>query len=88
VLAPLVDAMVDTWIAGGGDPRAATLDPRLPIAPAEATEQLGRRIDHVFARPGRPGLSMSVRRVFLAGDRPVEGVYPSDHYAVGVDLEP
>ena len=25
---------------------------------------------------------------FLAGDRPINGTYPSDHYAVGVDLEP
>lgn len=88
VLAPLVDAMVDTWAAGGGDPRAVTLDGKLPIAPADATEQLGRKIDHVFARPGRPGLSVAVHRVFLAGDRPVEGVYPSDHYAVGADVEP
>jgi hypothetical protein len=28
-----------------------------------------------------------VTRAFIAGDRPVAGHYPSDHYAVGVDLD-
>jgi endonuclease/exonuclease/phosphatase family metal-dependent hydrolase len=87
-LAPLLTAMVDTWAVAGADPAAVTLDSRLPIAPADAVGQLDRRIDHVFARPGRPGLPLAVRGAFLAGDRPIDGVYPSDHYAVGVDLEP
>jgi endonuclease/exonuclease/phosphatase family metal-dependent hydrolase len=87
-LAPLLDAMVDTWEAAGADPAAVTLDSRLPIAPRDAVKQLDRRIDHVFARPGRPGLPLPVRGAFLAGDRPIGTVYPSDHYAVGVDLEP
>jgi endonuclease/exonuclease/phosphatase family metal-dependent hydrolase len=87
-LAPLQDAMVDTWTAAGADPAAVTLDGRLPIAPSDAAGQLNRRIDHVFARAGRLGLPLVVRGAFLAGDRPIDGVYPSDHYAVGVDLEP
>jgi endonuclease/exonuclease/phosphatase family metal-dependent hydrolase len=87
-LAPLVDAMVDTWEAAGGDPAAVTLDGRLAIAPRDAVKQLDRRIDHVFARVGRPGLPLAVHGAFVAGDRPIGGVYPSDHYAVGVDLEP
>ncbi|HEX9999189.1 MAG TPA: endonuclease/exonuclease/phosphatase family protein [Actinoplanes sp.] len=87
-LAPLLDGLVDTWPAGGGDPAAVTLDSRLPCAPADAVKQLDRRIDHIFARPGRPGLPVTVRGAFLAGDRPIERVYPSDHYAVGADLDP
>ncbi|HKN98023.1 MAG TPA: endonuclease/exonuclease/phosphatase family protein, partial [Pseudonocardiaceae bacterium] len=87
-LAPVVHTMVDTWAAAGGDPDAVTLDSALPFAPVEARDQIDRRIDHIFARPGRPGLTVSARRAFLAGDRPVDGVYPSDHYAVGVDLDP
>jgi endonuclease/exonuclease/phosphatase family metal-dependent hydrolase len=87
-LAPLVETMVDTWAAGGGDPGARTLDSALPFAPVEAVDQIDRRIDHIFARAGRPGLTVNVRRAFLAGDRPVDGVYPSDHYAVGADLDP
>jgi endonuclease/exonuclease/phosphatase family metal-dependent hydrolase len=86
-LAPLLDVMVDTWAAAGADPAAVTLDSRLPCAP-HAPKQLDRRIDHVLARPGRLGLPLAVHGAFLAGDRPIGGVYPSDHYAVGVDLEP
>jgi endonuclease/exonuclease/phosphatase family metal-dependent hydrolase len=87
-LAPLVDVMVDTWSAAGGDPAAVTLDSALPFAPVEAVKQIDRRIDHVFARAGRLGHPLPVHGAFLAGDRPIGGVYPSDHYAVGIDLEP
>ncbi len=87
-LSPLLDVMVDTWAAAGGDPAAVTLDSRLPYAPLAATKQIDRRVDHVLARPGRLGQQLSVAGAFLAGDRPIGGVYPSDHYAVGVDMEP
>jgi endonuclease/exonuclease/phosphatase family metal-dependent hydrolase len=86
--APLRDAMVDTWPAGGGDPAAITLQSTLPIAPRHAVDQLDRRIDYIFARAGRPGMPVTVHGAFLAGDRPFDGVYPSDHYAVGADLDP
>jgi hypothetical protein len=42
----------------------------------------------VLARPGRLGSPVRVHRCFLAGNEPIEGTYPSDHYAVGADLEP
>jgi endonuclease/exonuclease/phosphatase family metal-dependent hydrolase len=87
-LDPLLAVMVDTWAAGGGDPAAVTLDSAVPFAPVEAVKQIDRRIDHVLARPGRPDVPVQVRRCFLAGDRPIDGTYPSDHYAVGADLEP
>jgi endonuclease/exonuclease/phosphatase family metal-dependent hydrolase len=87
-LSPLLATMVDTWSEAGADPQAVTLDSSMPYAPLAATKQIDRRVDHVLARPGRPGLSVSVRGAFLAGDRPIDGVYPSDHYAVGVDMEP
>jgi endonuclease/exonuclease/phosphatase family metal-dependent hydrolase len=87
-LAPVVDALVDTWAAGGGDPNAVTYDSTMPLTGPGATKQLDRRIDHVFARAGRPGHPLTVRGAFLAGDRPINGTYPSDHYAVGVDLDP
>jgi endonuclease/exonuclease/phosphatase family metal-dependent hydrolase len=87
-LAPVTETMVDTWTAGGGDPDAVTYDSTMPLTGPGAVKQLDRRIDHVFARPGHPGRTVTVHRAFLAGDRPVDGVYPSDHYAVGVDLDP
>jgi endonuclease/exonuclease/phosphatase family metal-dependent hydrolase len=88
VIAPLTRSLIDTWQAGGGDPAARTLDSGIPHAPVEAVHLIDRRIDHVFARPGTPGATVRVDGAFLAGDRPVDGVYPSDHYAVGVDLHP
>jgi len=87
-IAPLTETMVDTWTAGGGDPDARTVDSGIPHAPIEATKLIDRRIDHIFARPGHPGQTVTVRGAFLAGDRPIDGTYPSDHYAVGIDLEP
>ena len=87
-IAPLMEALTDAWTAGGGDPEAKTIDSKIPHAPVEAAHLIDRRIDHILLRPGRPGHSVTVTGAFLAGDRPVGGHYPSDHYAVGVDLEP
>ncbi|MBF9128728.1 endonuclease/exonuclease/phosphatase family protein [Plantactinospora sp. S1510] len=86
-LAPLLDVLIDTWTLGGGDPDGVTLSSSVPDAPLEATKQIDRRIDHVLARPGRTGGTLAVRRAFLAGDQPVNGRYPSDHFAVVVDLD-
>ncbi|MEV4713965.1 endonuclease/exonuclease/phosphatase family protein [Micromonospora sp. NPDC049374] len=87
-LAPLLDVMVDTWTAGGGDPNAVTLSSAVPDAPLEASKQTDRRIDHILARPGRVDSTITVPRVFLAGDHPINGRYPSDHFAVVADLQP
>jgi len=75
---------VDAWSAGGGAPDAVSLSRRTPWAPVEATRLIDQRIDWVFARPGtRP---VVVERAFLAGDEPVDGLFPSDHFAVVADL--
>ena len=71
--------------AGGGDPAARTIDSGIPHAPIEATKLIDRRIDHVFFRPGQPGLQVTVGSATLAGDA-VDGVFPSDHRAVVCDL--
>ncbi|MPZ71713.1 MAG: hypothetical protein GEU74_00540 [Nitriliruptorales bacterium] len=84
---PLLEVMTDTWTAGGGDPRGRTLRSEHPFAPLEARKQLDRRIDYVLARPGRPGGTVDVRRAFSVGD-PEDGLHPSDHDAVVIDLAP
>jgi len=86
-LVPLLEVMDDTWALGGGDAGAVTLSSAVPEAPVEASKQIDRRIDHILARPGRPAGQVAVRRAFLAGDQPVDGRYPSDHFAVVADLE-
>ena len=83
-LRQLTDVAVDLWTAGGGDAGAVTLSSATPWAPVEATRLIDRRIDWVLARPGRR--PVSVTRAFLAGDEPVDGLYPSDHFAVVADL--
>ncbi len=83
----LTDVMVDTWVAGGGDPDGVTLSSSNPFAPIEAGKQIDRRIDYVLARPGTEGRSVSVRQVFVAA-APVDDLPPCDHYAVVADLLP
>jgi len=56
----------------------------------EATDGDGPRAGSRHERASGAGQegSPTVAGAFLAGDRPIDGVYPSDHYAVGVDLDP
>lgn len=81
----LTDVMVDTWVAGGGDPDGVTLSSSNPFAPLEAGKQIDRRIDYVLARPGTAGRPVSVRHAFVAA-APVDDLPPSDHYAVVADF--
>jgi endonuclease/exonuclease/phosphatase family metal-dependent hydrolase len=83
--APAVDGLVllDAWEFA--DPRqpAPTWDPANPHVPGSAPPV---RIDYVLSgQPRRRGVGrvLAVRR---AADRPVGGVWASDHYAVVVDL--
>jgi endonuclease/exonuclease/phosphatase family metal-dependent hydrolase len=85
VLRPLLDVLTDAWAAGGGDPAAVTLPRDHPYAPVEATELIEQRIDHVLVRPGRPGQRVTAAEARTLGD-PVDGLHPSDHRAVVVDL--
>jgi endonuclease/exonuclease/phosphatase family metal-dependent hydrolase len=86
VLRSLRDLLTDAWIAGHGDPTAVTLPSSHPSAPLEAGPELvDQRIDHIFFRPGQPGMRIIVESASLAGG-PVDGVYPSDHQAVVCDL--
>jgi endonuclease/exonuclease/phosphatase family metal-dependent hydrolase len=85
-LRPLLDVMTDPWSVVGADPDAATLSRRNPLAPLAATKQLDRRIDYVLARPGTPQRPVQVDRAFTI-DTPIDGLPPSDHYPVVVDLD-
>ncbi len=51
----------------------------------EATELIDKRIDHIFVRPGQPGVRVAVESVALIGG-PVKGLHASDHRAVVCDL--
>ena len=85
VLRPLHDVLIDAWTAGGGDPAAVTLPSSHPSAPLEAEELIDQRIDHVFLRPGQPGVRIEVDAATVAGEA-IDGIQPSDHRAVVCDV--
>ncbi|MBB5787810.1 endonuclease/exonuclease/phosphatase family protein [Jiangella mangrovi] len=79
------DALTDAWTAGGADGDGVTLSAAHPDAPLGAVKQLNRRIDYVMFRPSIGGSVPKVTRTAVV-DEPVNGLYPSDHFAVIVDL--
>jgi len=84
--APAVPGQVflDAWEYASPAQPSATWDAANPYVAAGFDPSV--RIDYIHvARPGRDGLG-SVSSVRRAGDRPVDGVWPSDHAAVLADL--
>lgn len=79
---PLVFRDVWTWAPGDGP--GHTWDNVNPFVAAEAEPTM--RIDYLFsAGPGEGGRGAPVSARLL-GDRPVDGVWPSDHFGVVADL--
>ncbi|MDQ0574608.1 endonuclease/exonuclease/phosphatase family protein [Agromyces albus] len=76
----------DLFAAAGGAADAVTLSRAVPFAPLEAVRQIDRRIDHVVAGRGRGGDRLRPHTATVL-DRPVDGVWASDHFAVVVDVE-
>jgi endonuclease/exonuclease/phosphatase family metal-dependent hydrolase len=83
---PYVQGLVftDAWAAVGDGPgftwtrdNPHSADAQFPL----------RRVDHVLVGWPRPKPLGNPLRAWLAGDEPVDGVVPSDHYAVVVDLD-
>jgi endonuclease/exonuclease/phosphatase family metal-dependent hydrolase len=76
--------LIDGWSAAeeGADPR--TLSSTNRFAPPEAESQYERRIDHVLIAAGSSGARPVAARIVR--DEP-NGLPPSDHYPVVVDLE-
>jgi hypothetical protein len=76
-------------VAGRGPGHTWSVDN--PLAAAEIARVIGRpdhreRIDYVFVA-GDPAARVRIVRAELVGDRPVGGVWLSDHAGVVVDLE-
>jgi endonuclease/exonuclease/phosphatase family metal-dependent hydrolase len=53
----------------------------------EVATAVSRRIDYILVRSGDHGPTLQVRRCDLVLDRPVDGVWASDHFGVVADLE-
>ncbi|WP_186319102.1 RNA repair domain-containing protein [Streptomyces sp. SAJ15] len=80
----------DAWTeVHGPRDRTPTLDPRVnPLAAASAPSGRAARLDRVLLRAGAHGTDgCRATRAALRGNAPtLEGMYPSDHYGVEVDL--
>jgi endonuclease/exonuclease/phosphatase family metal-dependent hydrolase len=77
----------DAWEHSHPDDPGHTFTPANPMV-AEGTWPLerGRRIDHVLVRCAEHGPSLDIAACARLFDRPVEGVWASDHFGVVADL--
>jgi endonuclease/exonuclease/phosphatase family metal-dependent hydrolase len=77
----------DAWeTASAGDP-GHTHSPGNPLVHESGTPlEPGRRIDYIFVRCADHGPTLAVSACALAFDRPVGGVWASDHFGVVADL--
>jgi endonuclease/exonuclease/phosphatase family metal-dependent hydrolase len=79
----------DAWEAVHPHDAGHTFTPRNPLVRAgEMPLERGRRIDHVLVRSGPHGPLLDVADCRLVLDRPVDGVWASDHFGVLADLRP
>jgi endonuclease/exonuclease/phosphatase family metal-dependent hydrolase len=77
--------LVDAWRYADPTDPGWTWDRKNPHV--EETGEPSARIDYVLVGPPRDGRSGRVKRVQVAGGEPIDGVWPSDHAAVVVELE-
>jgi endonuclease/exonuclease/phosphatase family metal-dependent hydrolase len=77
----------DAWEAVHPEARGHTFTPDNPLVTAgEMSLEFGRRIDYILVRCGVHGPTLRVADCFRAFDRPVGGVWASDHFGVVADL--
>jgi endonuclease/exonuclease/phosphatase family metal-dependent hydrolase len=77
----------DAWEALHPGQPGHTFTPDNPLVTAgEMSLELGRRIDYILVRAGIHGPTLRVADCFRAFDRPVGGVWASDHFGVVADL--
>jgi endonuclease/exonuclease/phosphatase family metal-dependent hydrolase len=83
----------DAWAVAGDGPGHTWTDQnegaRDEIAALVGQPGHRRRIDYVFvgSRDAHPGVSCRIESARLAFDQPTDGVWPSDHFGVLVELE-
>jgi endonuclease/exonuclease/phosphatase family metal-dependent hydrolase len=77
----------DAWEHIHGDEPGHTFTPETPLV-AEGTWPLdrGRRIDYVLVRCAEHGPSLDITACARTFDRPVDGIWGSDHFGVVADL--
>jgi len=85
---PLVDGLVviDAWEAAGNPGRGDTWSSANPLVPKRAVYP-DRRLDYVMVSWPRRRNTGHIAACHLAGTRPVDGTWPSDHFAVVADID-
>ncbi len=76
---------LDAWEMGGSGPGYTWSTDNQYLA-AGNPQWPNRRIDYVFVGYPSKGPAGRVDRITMAGDEPVDGVTPSDHFALVADL--
>lgn len=76
----------DAWEALHPDDPGHTFVPENPLRSAAWKPRPGRRIDYVMVRCGDKGAPLDVINCERVFDRPIDGVWASDHFGVMADL--
>jgi endonuclease/exonuclease/phosphatase family metal-dependent hydrolase len=77
----------DTWEYAHPEDPGFTFDTSNPLVRAgEVATAVSRKIDHVLVRSGLHGPTLQVADCRRVLDKPVDGVWASDHYGVLADL--
>jgi endonuclease/exonuclease/phosphatase family metal-dependent hydrolase len=79
----------DAWESTHPDEPGHTFTAENPLVTAENWDwelELGRRIDHVFVRCTDHGPTLDIRNCKRIFDKPIDGVWGSDHFGVVADL--
>ncbi len=74
----------DAWTVAGGDGRGITWDNSNPYV--VVISEPDRRLDYIFVGSPGPGGAGHIVDCKLTGNKPIDGVWPSDHYAVVAEL--
>ncbi len=79
----------DAWEYAHPDDPGYTFDVTNPlVVDGEVATAVTRKIDHILVRSGLHGPTLQVAHCERVLDRPVDGVWASDHFGVVADLVP
>jgi endonuclease/exonuclease/phosphatase family metal-dependent hydrolase len=77
----------DAWESAHAHDPGHTFTPVNPLVP-EWAQEIGRRIDYILVRGDAHGPSLRVASCDRTFDRPIDGVWATDHFGVIAELEP
>jgi hypothetical protein len=81
-------AYQDAWEAVHPGEAGHTFTPRNPLVrTGEMPLEPGRRVGYIMVRSGLHGPALQVADCFLAFNKPVDGVWATDHFGLVADLQ-